>query len=141
MSFDGRLLAGITVLAAVVQGRSFVRAGEALGITTSGVSRSIARLEDAWGYAFWTGRPRSVALTDEGKRFYEQVGPSAFHDRGCGQLGLRIGKRVQGRLRVDIDPYFSRLILSGKIGVFWPCIRTWYSKWSRATVRIWSRTA
>ena len=30
MSFDGRLLAGITVLAAVVQGRSFVRAGEAL---------------------------------------------------------------------------------------------------------------
>lgn len=30
MSFDGRLLAGITVLAAVVQGRSFARAGEAL---------------------------------------------------------------------------------------------------------------
>ncbi|SIO62966.1 hypothetical protein SAMN05443247_09516 [Bradyrhizobium erythrophlei] len=30
MSFDGRLLAGITVLAAVVQGRSFVRAGETL---------------------------------------------------------------------------------------------------------------
>ena len=57
MAFDGRLLAGITVLAAVVQGRSFARAGEALGITTSGVSRSIARLEERLGgYASWTGR-------------------------------------------------------------------------------------
>ena len=35
MSFDGRLLAGITVLAAVVQGGSFVRPAEALGITAS----------------------------------------------------------------------------------------------------------
>jgi hypothetical protein len=32
MSFDGRLLAGITVLAAVVQGRSFVRAGVLIGM-------------------------------------------------------------------------------------------------------------
>ncbi|HSZ95521.1 MAG TPA: LysR family transcriptional regulator, partial [Bradyrhizobium sp.] len=74
MPFDGRLLAGITVLAAVVQGRSFARAGEALGITTSGVSRSIARLEERLGIRLLDRTPRSVALTDEGKRFYEQVG-------------------------------------------------------------------
>jgi DNA-binding transcriptional LysR family regulator len=58
MSFDGRLLAGITVLAAVVQGRSFVRAGEALGITTSGVSRSIARLEERLGIRLLDRTPR-----------------------------------------------------------------------------------
>src|SRR5580693_2456480 len=95
MPFDGRLLAGITVLAAVVQGRSFVRAGEALGITTSGVSRSIARLEQRLGIRLLDRTPRSVALTDEGK-VLRAGGTSAFHDRGCGQLGLRIGRRGPG---------------------------------------------
>jgi DNA-binding transcriptional LysR family regulator len=118
MPFDGRLLAGITVLAAVVQGRSFARAGEALGITTSGVSRSIARLEDRLGIRLLDRTPRSVALTDEGKRFYEQVGPllSTIEDAANSVSGS--AGAVQGRLRVDIDPYFSRLILSGKIGSF-----------------------
>jgi DNA-binding transcriptional LysR family regulator len=118
MSFDGRLLAGITVLAAVVQGRSFVRAGEALGITTSGVSRSIARLEERLGIRLLDRTPRSVALTDEGKRFYEQVGPllSTIEDAANSVSGS--AGAVRGRLRVDIDPYFSRLILSGKIGSF-----------------------
>ncbi len=37
MAFDGRLLAGISVLRAVVESGSFVRAGEAVGLTASGV--------------------------------------------------------------------------------------------------------
>jgi DNA-binding transcriptional LysR family regulator len=118
MSFDGRLLAGITVLAAVVQGRSFARAGEALGITTSGVSRAIARLEERLGIRLLDRTPRSVALTDEGKRFYEQVGPllSTIEDAANAVSGS--AGAVRGRLRVDIDPYFSRLVLSGQIGSF-----------------------
>ena len=45
MAFDGRLLAGVSVLTAVVESGSFVRAGEALGLTPSGVSRAVVRLE------------------------------------------------------------------------------------------------
>ena len=45
MAFDGRLLGGIGVLAAVVDTGNFVRAGEALGLTPSGVSRAVARPE------------------------------------------------------------------------------------------------
>lgn len=45
MAFDGRMLAGVGVLAAVIEGGSFVRAAEALGLSASGVSRAIARLE------------------------------------------------------------------------------------------------
>jgi DNA-binding transcriptional LysR family regulator len=110
--------AGITVLAAVVQGRSFARAGEALGITTSGVSRAIARLEERLGIRLLDRTPRSVALTDEGKRFYEQVGPllSTIEDAANSVSGS--AGAVRGRLRVDIDPYFSRLVLSGQIGSF-----------------------
>jgi DNA-binding transcriptional LysR family regulator len=118
MSFDGRLLAGVTVLAAVVQGRSFARAGEALGMTTSGVSRAIGRLEERLGIRLLDRTPRSVALTDEGKRFYEQVGPllSTIEDAANSASGS--AGAVRGRLRVDIDPYFSRLVLSGQIGGF-----------------------
>ncbi len=49
MPFDSRLLAGIGVLTAVVESGSFIRAGEALGLTPSGVSRAVARWRGAWG--------------------------------------------------------------------------------------------
>src|ERR1700734_3222954 len=102
MPFEKRLLAGIPVLAAVVKGRSFARAGEALGITTSGVSRSIARLEVGIGIRPIDRTPRSVALTDEGKRFYEQVGPllSTIEDAANSVSGSAGGG--PGRLRLHI---------------------------------------
>ena len=46
MSFDGRLLGGIGVMAAVVETGAFSRAGDVLGLSQSGVSRSVARLEE-----------------------------------------------------------------------------------------------
>ena len=45
MSFDGRILSGIGVLAAVVDAGSFVGAARALGLTHSGISRAVARME------------------------------------------------------------------------------------------------
>ena len=41
MPFDGRVLSGISVLAAVVETGNFVRAAETLGLTQSGVSRGV----------------------------------------------------------------------------------------------------
>src|SRR5258707_9935765 len=75
MAFDGRLLSGVGVLAAVVEAGSFVRAGEALGLTQSGVSRAVARLEQRIGVRLFDRTSRAVTLTDEGRRFYEQVAP------------------------------------------------------------------
>jgi DNA-binding transcriptional LysR family regulator len=40
MAFDGRLLGGIGVLAAVVETGNFARVAEMLGLTQSGVSRA-----------------------------------------------------------------------------------------------------
>jgi len=45
MAFDTRLLTGIGVLAAVTEAGNFARAAEMLGLTPSGVSRAVARLE------------------------------------------------------------------------------------------------
>jgi DNA-binding transcriptional LysR family regulator len=43
--FDGRIASGVSVLAAVVDAGSFVKAAELIGLTDSGVSRAISRLE------------------------------------------------------------------------------------------------
>jgi DNA-binding transcriptional LysR family regulator len=118
MPFDGRLLAGTSVLAAVVQTRNFARAAETLGISASGVSRAVARLEARIGVRLFDRTTRSVALTDEGRRFYEQVAPLLAGIEDAASTASGSAGVVRGRLRVDIDPYFSRMILSGHIGGF-----------------------
>jgi DNA-binding transcriptional LysR family regulator len=75
MAFDGRILNGIGVLAAVVETKSFGRAATALGPTQSGVSRAIARLEERVGVRLFQRSARAVKLTEEGRRFYEAVAP------------------------------------------------------------------
>ena len=57
MPFDGRILSGVSVLGAVVEGGSFAKAAELIGITDSGVSRAISRLETRLGLLLvaWTG--------------------------------------------------------------------------------------
>jgi DNA-binding transcriptional LysR family regulator len=57
---------------------------------------------------------RSLSLTDEGRRFYEQVGP---HLAGVEEAAGSAGK-VRGRLRVNIDPFFSRIVLSRHLAAF-----------------------
>lgn len=118
MPFDGRLLSGVTVFAAIVESGSFARAAEAIGLTTSGVSRAMARLEARVGARLLDRTTRSVALTDEGRRFYEQVKPSlaAIEDAAIAASGA--SSIVRGRLRVDIDPVVSNLVLPGRLGRF-----------------------
>jgi DNA-binding transcriptional LysR family regulator len=72
---DARLLPGVNVMIAVVEAGSFVQAADALGLTPSGVSRAIARLETRIGIRLFDRNPRAVVLTDEGRRFHDQVAP------------------------------------------------------------------
>jgi DNA-binding transcriptional LysR family regulator len=66
MSFDARILTGVGVLAAATETGNFARAAEALGLTPSGVSRAVARLEAGVGVRLFDRTPRSVTLTAEG---------------------------------------------------------------------------
>lgn len=118
MAFDGKLLSGVTVLMAVVEAGTIARAAEALGLSPSGVSRALARLEQRVGARLLARTTRSLSLTDEGRRFYEQVGP---HLAGIEEAAIEASgstSTVRGRLRVNIDPFFSRIILSGHLAAF-----------------------
>ena len=112
MSFDTRLVNGVDVLAAVVETGNFVRAAEALGLTQPAVSRAIARLETRLGVRLLDRTTRSVSLTDEGRQFYERVMPLLADMEEAASLVAGASHAVRGRLRVNIDPYFSRLLLA-----------------------------
>ena len=118
MSFDSRLLTGVSVLTAVIESGNFARAAEALGITTSGVSRAVTRLEGRVGARLLDRTTRSVAFTDEGRRFYDRVKPSLATIEEAAVTASCAANIVRGRLRVNMDPVVSRLMLAGRLGAF-----------------------
>ena len=118
MVYDGRLLAGVTVLMAVVEAGSMTRAAEALGLTPSGVGRAVQRLETRVGVRLLDRTTRSLCLTDEGRRFCERVGP---HLDGIEEAALDAAGAasvVRGRLRVNVDPFVTRSVLASGLSRF-----------------------
>jgi DNA-binding transcriptional LysR family regulator len=118
MAFDGRLLGGIGVLAAVVETGNFVKAAGMLGLTPSGVSRAVARLEARVGVRLFDRTPRAVSLTDEGRRFHAQVAPLLAELEVATAQVAGSAEAVRGRLRVNVDPWFARLILAPRLPGF-----------------------
>jgi DNA-binding transcriptional LysR family regulator len=117
-AFDDGIVRGVTVLAAVVDAGSFVAAGERLNMSQPGVSRAIARLETRLGVRLFDRTTRHVALTDEGRRFYLQVMPLMAGLEEAAEMVAGGARAVRGRLRVNVDPFFSRLILGPNLGAF-----------------------
>jgi DNA-binding transcriptional LysR family regulator len=68
MAFDGRVISNVGVLAAVVESGSFSRAADSLGLSRSGISRAVSRLEARVGAQLLDRTTPVVALTDEGRR-------------------------------------------------------------------------
>jgi DNA-binding transcriptional LysR family regulator len=118
MSFDGRTLANISVLAAIVEGGSFARAADALGLSPSGVSRAVGRLETSIGVRLLDRTTRSVMLTDEGRRLYQEIGPLLASIGDAVTMTAGASAAVQGRLRVNVDGYFSRRMLAAHLAKF-----------------------
>lgn len=118
MTFDERVVNGMRVLAAIVDAGSFVRAGGMLDMSQSGVSRSVARLEARLGIRLFERTTRSVALTDEGRRFYQQIVPLLAGLEEAAASAAGGANTVRGRLRVNVDPFFSHLALGPRLGSF-----------------------
>lgn len=117
MAFDARLLAGVGVLDAIVES-GFTRAGEALGLTSSGVSRAVARLEGRVGIRLFDRTPRAVILTDEGRRFHAQIRPLLAGIEAATDEAAGAAAQIRGRLRVNVDPWFARLVLAPRLSSF-----------------------
>ena len=118
MAWNRQSLDGLGILRTVVEAGSFVRAGEALGLTQSAVSRAVARLEDRIGVRLFTRTARSIALTDEGRRFYETVAPHLAAIEDAATLAGDATTQVRGRLRVNVDAGVGTYLLTPRLQPF-----------------------
>src|SRR5512138_626416 len=118
MAFDARVISNIGVLAAVVEAGSFARAADTLGITRSGVSRAVSRLEARIGVRLLDRTTRAVALTDEGRRLYSEVAPLLSGIENAVTVTSGATTAVRGRLRVNVDAFFSQLIFAPHLPEF-----------------------
>ena len=115
---DSRLVGGLVVLAAVAEARGFGRAAGRLGMTQSGVSKAVAKLEARLNARLVHRTSRAVELTDEGRALYERV---VHHLAGIGDAAAEASnarESVRGRLRVNVDPLFSRMVLAPSLSEF-----------------------
>ncbi|MDR5824303.1 MULTISPECIES: LysR family transcriptional regulator [unclassified Caballeronia] len=117
-SFNERMLNGISVFAAIVDAGTFAAAGDRLGMSQPGVSRAIARLEARLKIRLFDRTTRSVALTDDGRHFFEHVMPHLLGLEEAAAMASGSATSVRGRLRVNVDPIFSRLLLGPKLDAF-----------------------
>src|ERR1700693_4524776 len=101
MAFDGKLLSGVTILIAVVEAGTIARAAEALGGSPPGVSRALSRLAQRGGAGLRARPTRSLSLTEEGRLFYEQVGPPLAGIEEAANEASGSTNKVRGRLRVN----------------------------------------
>jgi DNA-binding transcriptional LysR family regulator len=118
MVFDTRLLTGVGVLAAVAEAGNFARAAEMLGLTPSGVSRAVARLEARVGVRLFDRNSRGVSLTEEGRRFHALVMPLLAGLDEATAEAAGAAAVVRGRLRVSVDPWFARMALAAGLERF-----------------------
>lgn len=108
----------IAVFVRVVDEQGFTAAAQALGLTKSSVSRSVALLEEALGTRLLHRSTRSVKLTEAGTAFYEQAsrGLAGVEDAAARIVDLR--SAVCGTIRITAPVDVSVAVLEPVIARF-----------------------
>lgn len=105
-------LDALRVFCAVVEAGAFARAAQRLGVSTSSVTNQVAALESHFQVRLLNRTTRSMSLTDEGRRCYEQA---LLLVDGMGELEGSLRESAQrpgGTLRVDLPGILGRLYLA-----------------------------
>lgn len=95
---------------------SFTRAADELGITQSAVSRQVARLEDYLGTRLFERQNRGIALTAEGRIYFDEIGP-VFQRVARATAALR-ARHDTNVVRVACYPTFSAKWLIPRLSRF-----------------------
>lgn len=116
----------LAIFVKVAERLSFVRAAADLGITQSGVSNAISRLEDQIGTRLLARTTRRVSLTEHGAAFFERC-RQALSEIEEAELVLKDARlKPSGNLRIDMSVSIGRLKvlpLLGKFQAQYPDIR------------------
>lgn len=101
----------LAIFVKVAEKRSFVRAANDLGITQSGVSNAIKRLEDQVGTLLLARTTRRVSLTEDGAAFFERCRQALAAIDEAERVLRRAQLKPAGTLRIDVPLAFGRIKL------------------------------
>jgi DNA-binding transcriptional LysR family regulator len=109
----------IAVFVRVVERRSFTSAAGSLGLTASGVSRVVSRLEARLGVRLIERTTRSLGLTADGAEYYERC-TRILRDLEEADVAIARSPRgtPRGRLRVDVPATLGRLVIAPAVPRF-----------------------
>lgn len=111
-------LTGILAFVRAAEARSFTTAARQLGITPSGVSKAISRLEAAYRVRLLHRTSRSVTMTPEGAAFFDRCRQIVAGIEDAEQLLSRATEAPHGRLRVTMPVSLGRVPLAGLLPDF-----------------------
>ncbi|OOV86647.1 LysR family transcriptional regulator [Oceanospirillum linum] len=112
------LLPDMAAYVAVVETGSFTRAAEKLGITPSGVSRQVSRLEKALSAVLIERTTRRQTTTQLGREVYEQCRNMLDSAREAVSATESEATEVRGRLRIAVPKAFARQVLEPHLRQF-----------------------
>jgi len=105
-------LTGMLAFVRAAEARSFTTAARQIGISPSGVSKAISRLEGAFRVRLLHRTSRSVTMTPEGAAFYERCRQIVAELEDAEQFLSRAQEMPRGRLRVTLPLSVGRLHLA-----------------------------
>lgn len=114
-------LNAVRLLARVAETRSFTRAAGDLGLTQSGLSRAISRLESELGVRLLQRNTRSVSLTPDGQMLYERCAPLLAELAETEKLMLDRRSSPSGLLKISTPSLFGRKVVMPVIGELTIC--------------------
>lgn len=102
-------LKGIAAFVCAADAGSFTAAGARLNLTTSAVSKGVARLEARLGSRLFDRTTRRLVLTDAGAAFYETCA-RVLGDLADAEAVLAAQRsEIVGRIRLDVPVAFGRM--------------------------------
>ena len=111
-------LSGILAFVRAAEARNFTKAAQQLGMTPSGVSKAISRLESQFKVRLLHRTSRSVTMTPEGTTFYERCRQIVADLQDAEQLLSQAQMAPQGVLRITLPLSVGRLHLARAIPEF-----------------------
>jgi DNA-binding transcriptional LysR family regulator len=101
------LLDGIAVFVGVINTGSFTAAAQALGRSTSYVSKEITRLEKRLGCRLLNRTTRTISLTDVGRAYYERCNQIVIDAENAERSINRLQDKPRGLLRINAPASFG----------------------------------
>ena len=112
------LLDGVAVFVGVINTGSFTAAAEALGHSTSYVSKTVSRLEKRLGSRLLNRTTRTISLTDVGKSYFERCNQIIIDAENAERSISQLQDTPRGLLRVNAPVSFGSIYLLDHLSKF-----------------------